>query len=92
MSKLRLILIVVIFYLSCSYCNFSEIVKIDEIIENSTLLPTFDDQIKTGKTISYGLDMKCVEIPTRMLNRIACIFDLPIKYFTQSIPISCCVL
>lgn len=51
MSKLRLILIVVIFYLSYCCCNLSEIVNIDEIIENSTILPTFDDQIGSGKII-----------------------------------------
>lgn len=51
MSKLGIILIVVIFYLSYCCCNFSEIVNIDEIIENSTLLPSFDDQVGSGKKI-----------------------------------------
>lgn len=51
MSKLKFILIVVIFRISCCCCNFSEIVNIDEIIENSTLLPTFDDQIGSGKNM-----------------------------------------
>lgn len=51
MSKFRSILIVVIFYLSYCCCNFSEIVNIDDIIENSTLLPSFYDQIGSGKKI-----------------------------------------
>lgn len=51
MSKLRSIPIVVIFYFSYCCCDLSEIVNIDEIIENSTLLPSFDDQIGSGKNM-----------------------------------------
>lgn len=50
MSTLKLTLIVVIFYFfSYGCCNFSEMINIDEIIGNTTLLPTFDDQIGPGK-------------------------------------------
>lgn len=59
MSKLRLVLMVVIFYVARSCCNFSEIVNFDEILGNSTLLPTFDDQIDdqlgSGKYASVAL-------------------------------------
>lgn len=51
MSKLRTIPIIVIFccYFTCCYCDLSEIVNVDEIIENSTLLPPIDEQIGIGK-------------------------------------------
>lgn len=57
MSKLKLLPIFVIFYLSYGCCNFSDLVNIDDIIENSTLLPTFDSQIGTGKILSLKLSM-----------------------------------
>lgn len=51
MSTFRWTPFIVIFYFfSYGCCNFSEIINIDEIIGNSTLLlPTFDDQIGPGK-------------------------------------------
>lgn len=36
-------------------CEFSELVNIDEIIENSTLLPRFDDQVASGNFFSDDL-------------------------------------
>lgn len=49
--KFMLISIVVVVIGCCvSYCrcDFSELVNVEEIIENSTLLPRFDDQVASG--------------------------------------------
>lgn len=57
MSTYRLTLIIVIFYFfPYGCCNFSEIINIDEIIGNTTLLlPTFDDQIGPGKKCQFKI-------------------------------------
>lgn len=47
MSGLKVILICIWFTSYCS-CDFSELVNITAIIDNSTKLPNFDDQVISG--------------------------------------------
>lgn len=48
MHTFKLILIIVILCISYCCCNFSDIVNVDEVIENTTQLPNFEDQISKG--------------------------------------------
>lgn len=49
MSGLKYFILIVLYFTTYCCCDFSEIVNINSIIDNSTQLPTFDDQILSGK-------------------------------------------
>lgn len=48
---------IVICFISFSSCDFSEIVNIDEIINNATQIPDMDDQLVSGnrEKIKYAV-------------------------------------
>lgn len=58
MFQLKLMIVVVICCVSGCRCDFSDIVNINEIIENSTILPKFDDQVASGNSIKPDLPIQ----------------------------------
>lgn len=58
MFQLKLMIVVVICCVFGCRCDFSDIVNINEIIENSTILPKFDDQVASGNSIKPDLPIQ----------------------------------